>query len=785
MEKEKYINQLRLENDQLRKENAYLKQELVYLKEQLSKILNPQTPYERPTNVPLIVTKHSSLNEKIKLYRSLFNGRTDVYARRYESKSSGKPGYATVCAYEWKPPMCRKPEIRCQSCQNRKLVPLTDNVIKRHLGGEIVVGLYPMQQDETCSFLVIDFDKKHWQEDVKAFIQICRSFGVPYSVEQSRSGNGAHVWFFFAKKIKASIARKLGFSLISKTLEMRHEIGLDSYDRMLPNQDTLSKKGFGNLIALPLQKQAAKKGNSLFVDEHFNAYPDQWIYLSNVRKLSAEDISGFIKKLQGEQIQENALSYPMPKQITITLKNGLYINKKKLPSAVIKKLLELATFANPEFYRAEKKRFSTKGIPRMINCSSEDDDHLILPRGCQQDVERLFKDFKIDIKYEDLRYEGDSLAVDFTGKLTSLQTDAFSQLLNHENGVLSATTGFGKTVLAAALIAEWGVNTLIIVDRTQLQLQWNEKLSTFLNISSKDIGQLGGGKKKLTGKIDVVTIQSLTSKRELKSFITQYGQIIVDECHHISAFTFEKVLKQVRTKYVLGLTATPTRKDGLHPIIFMQCGPIQYKVDSKTQAKVRPFLHRLIIRKTAFTTASANVAEIYQQLSSDENRNQLLFDDVLHALDEGRSPIILTERVAHLETLKNQFEKFAKNIIVLSGYLSKKEQKAQLAKLSSISDGEERLVIATGKYIGEGFDDARLDTLFLAMPISWKGTLQQYVGRLHRLHDNKTEVRVYDYVDERVPILEKMFTKRQTGYKHMGYVTQDKTSEKAEQMRLF
>lgn len=784
MEKEP-VNQLRLENDQLRKENAYLKQEIVYLREQLSKTINPQTPFERQDDRAPLVTKHSSLDEKIKLYRSLFHGRNDVYARRYESKSSGQSGYTTVCAYEWKPPMCRKPEIRCQSCQNRKLVPLTDNVIKRHLGGEIVVGLYPMRQDETCSFLVIDFDKKHWQDDVKAFTRICRKFGVPYSVERSRSGNGAHVWFFFTKKIKASIARKLGFSLLSKTLEMRHEIGLDSYDRMLPSQDTLSKKGFGNLIALPLQKQAAKKGNSLFVDEHFNAYPDQWIYLSNVRKLSGEDILGFIKELKGEQIQENTLSYPMPKQLTIILKNGLYINKKTLPSAVITKLLELATFSNPEFYKAEKKRFSTKGIPRIINCSSEDDDHLILPRGCQQDVERLFKDFKIDIKYKDLRYEGESLSVDFTGKLTSLQTDALSQLLNHENGVLSATTGFGKTILATALIAERGVNTLIIVDRTQLQLQWNEKLSAFLNISSKDIGQMGGGKKKLTGKIDVVTIQSLTSKRELKSFITQYGQIIVDECHHISAFTFERVLKQVRTKYVLGLTATPIRKDGLHPIIFMQCGPIRFKVDSKTQAKVRPFLHRLIIRKTAFTTDSTNMAEIYQQLTSDEKRNQLLFDDVLHALDEGRSPIILTERVAHLETLKNQFEKFAKNIIVLSGHLSKKEQKAQLAKLSSIPDGEERLVIATGKYIGEGFDDARLDTLFLAMPISWKGTLQQYVGRLHRLHNNKTEVRVYDYVDERVPILEKMFTKRQTGYKHMGYVTQDRTTEKAEQMRLF
>ncbi len=614
MERDKLINQLRHENDQLQKEIIHLKKEVAYLKEQFAKAFNPKTPVKKSVDEPSLVTKKSSLDIKIKLFQSLFNGRNDVYAHRWESKSSGKAGYSPACAYEWNPPICQKPQISCQTCQNRKFLPLTDHVIHRHLNGEMVLGLYPMHHDETCSFLAVDFDKKQWQEDVKAFTHICRKFSIPYSVERSRSGNGAHVWFFFSTKIKASIARKLGFSLLSKTLEMRHEIGLDSFDRMFPNQDTLSKNGFGNLIALPLQKQAAIKGNSLFIDDHFNPYPDQWIYLSNVSRLSAGDVSNLIKKLQGEQLQESILSYPMPKKLTITLKNGIYIKKKTLPSSLITKLIDLATFTNPEFYKAQKRRFSTKGIPRMINCSAEDAEHLILPRGCQQDIEKVLKEFKIEIEYEDLRYEGEPLPITFIGQLTSLQTDALSQLLLYENGVLSATTGFGKTVIAAALIAQRKVNTLIIVDRTQLQLQWIEKLSAFLNISSQDIGQLGGGKNKLTGKIDVVTIQSLTSKQELKSFITQYGQIIVDECHHISAFTFEKVLKQVRTKYILGLTATPIRKDGLHPIIFMQCGPIQYKVDSKTQAKVRPFLHRLIIRKTTFTSDSTNLGEIYQKL---------------------------------------------------------------------------------------------------------------------------------------------------------------------------
>ena len=445
----------------------------------------------------------------------------------------------------------------------------------------------------------------------------------------------------------------------------------------------------------------------------------------------------------------------------------------------------MACISNPEFYKAQKKRLSTNGIPRIINCSEEDSEHLILPRGCQGELESVLKECGINIEYEDMRYEGDPINFTFNGQLNAIQMEAVSQLLTNDHGVLSATTGFGKTVAAAALIAERGINTLIIVDKTQLQLQWMEQLSHFLNLPLNEIGQIGGGKKKTTGKIDVAIIQSLTSKQGLKSFITQYGQIIVDECHHISAFTFERVLKRVRAKYIYGLTATPTRKDGLHPIIFMQCGPIRYKVDSKTQAKVRPFLHRLIDRKTAFTSNSSDIGELYQQLSSDVKRNLLLFDDVLNALEEGRSPIILTERIEHLEILTKQFKGFAKNLILLTGSMSKKERKAELEKLKRIPDDQERLVIATGKYIGEGFDDARLDTLFLTMPISWKGTLQQYVGRLHRLHENKQEVRVYDYVDVKVPLLEKMFTKRQSGYKNMGYIAGDSHSNKTEQMKLF
>jgi superfamily II DNA or RNA helicase len=400
-------------------------------------------------------------------------------------------------------------------------------------------------------------------------------------------------------------------------------------------------------------------------------------------------------------------------------------------------------------------------------------------------IDKALERHLIDAEFLYEQHEGDEINVDFNGILTSQQEEALTQLFNYENGILAATTGFGKTVTAAALIAKRKTNTLIIVDRTQLLQQWIESLSTFLKLSVKEIGQIGAGKKKITGKIDVATIQSLNSKGELKSFITQYGQIIVDECHHISAFTFEKVLKQIRAKYVHGLTATPIRKDGLHPIIFMQCGSIRYKVDAKTQAKIRPFTHRLIPKLTKFSSNTSNIQEIYQTISTDEHRNQLLFDDVLTELEEGRSPIILTERIEHLNHLKNQFKGFAKNIIILAGNMSKKDRKQELDRLAIIPDSEERLIIATGKYIGEGFDDARLDTLFLAMPISWKGTLQQYVGRLHRIHSNKQEVRVYDYVDQKVPILKGMYEKRLQGYKAMGYVIEKKEFNQSEQMKLF
>ncbi|MBT2729479.1 DEAD/DEAH box helicase [Bacillus sp. ISL-75] len=737
------------------------------------------------TIVEKIISNRSLPEEKINLFKSLFKGRMDVFAFRWESKD-GRSGYTPACDLEWQKPICQKPLIKCSECKQRQLSPISYQVLFRHLSGEKTVGIYPLLQDETCFFLAFDFDKRNWAQDVLAFVNECKAVNLPAYIERSRSGNGAHIWIFFSEKISASLARKLGIQLITKTLEKRHEIGIDSFDRMFPNQDTLPRGGFGNLIALPLQLHSKNEGNSVFVDENFLPFEDQWMYLSSIQKISKQDIISVLNKLNQSHVMEPVSNSAIPNKIKVIIKNGLYIRKKWIPSSIFSKLILLATFKNPEFYKAQSKRLSTYGMQRVISCYEEDSDHLILPRGCIEEVEKVFKEHSIELEVVSESFEGENIQGNFNGQLTAQQEEAVLELMKYENGTLAASTGFGKTVTAAALIAQRKTNTLIIVDRTQLLQQWVESLSIFLQKPFQEIGQIGGGKKIITGQIDVATIQSLNSKGELKSFITQYGQIIVDECHHISAYSFEKVLKKVRAKYVYGLTATPIRKDGLHPIIFMQCGPIRFKTDAKNQAKIRPFMHKLIPRYTNFKSSSSDIKEVYQSISNDQHRNQLLFDDVLNELDKGRSPIILTERIEHLENLRKQFKGFAKNIIVLTGKMSKKEQKSEMERLEKVSDNEERLVIATGKYIGEGFDDPRLDTLFLAMPISWKGTLQQYVGRLHRIHFNKEEVKVFDYVDEQVPILKSMFEKRIKGYKSMGYVIEsNKGNINSEQMKFF
>ncbi len=747
---------------QLQEENFYLKKLIATLMQQ-----------HKSGNYSNILTKKSSLSEKIQLLKDLFQGRSDVYAIRFESMD-GRKGYMPARASS------SQSQSKNSQQEHGNTLPLTSQVLIDHISGKKTVGIYPLLLNNKCHFLAIDFDGGNWKSDVRAFSDTCKTYNVPYHIERSRSGKGAHIWIFFTEAISSETVRTLGMTILKETKKRDVSFKLDSFDRLFPNQDVMPEGGFGNLIALPLQRKPGMKGNSLFVDEHLNPYPDQWMYLSTVRKMKTSEVRNALRSMGSE----SHFLESMTKEVVTHLKNGIHIEKGILPLSIVDKIYSLASFSNPNYYKAKHNRFSVKNIPRVIQCTDETQNNLIIPRGCLKELLDLFNELSIKVNIIDERFYGDKIQVDFHGTLSIGQEEAKESLLEHKDGVLVATTGFGKTVVAAAMITRRKVNTLVIVHRTPLLEQWKEKLSSFLNIPVSSIGQIGGGKNKATGFIDVATIQSLYYRGNLKSIITQYGHIIVDECHIISAVTFEAVLKQVRPQFILGLTATPKRKDGLHPIISMQCGPIRYQTNAKEQAKVRPFIHRLNPRKTNFSTKETRFKEICDELTFNKDRNDQIFNDVLHALEARRSPIILTNRIQHLEILSQMFQNFTKNIIVFSGNKRKKDLNLSFERLSEIPEQEERLIIATGKYIGEGFDDPRLDTLFLTMPISWKGMLQQYVGRLHRLHKNKEEVQVYDYVDEQVPYLKRMYKKRLKGYKAMGYVNSNEESS-SEQMRLF
>lgn len=771
-------------------------------------IADEQLPFHRRPEINL--TNESDEKQKIAIFRSLFRGREDVFPRRFESKRTGKSGYQPVCRNEWIRPFCQKPKIKCGECEKRDFTPITDDVIRNHLVGvnptdryqrEYVIGVYPMLLDETCWFLVVDFDKETWMEDCRAYLKTCWATNVPAVLERSRSGNGGHIWIFFSEPIPAKLARQLGAFMMTQTMEARPEMGFDSYDRFFPSQDTLPKGGFGNLIALPLQKKPREKGNSLFVDENFNPYPDQWNFLSTVRRMNLVKVQSIVDKAayQGgvlgirffnsddEEISpwlyspsgrkpESKITGPLPNQIELVLSNQIYISKENLPPSLKNRLIRLAAFQNPEFYKAQAMRFPTYDKPRIVHCCEDFYQYIGLPRGCIEDVVDLLESHGIQIKIRDERLDGFRLKVHFRGELRQEQKKAAEAVLAYENGVLSAATAFGKTVVAAYLIAKRSVNTLVLVHRKQLLEQWIERLKTFIDISDDAIGQIGGGKRKPTGLIDVAMIQSLSRKGVVDDIVSEYGHLVVDECHHVSARSFEIVARQSKAKFVTGLSATVIRKDGHHPIIFMNCGPVRYKVDDKKQPEKRPFAHKVIVRKTNFqipptldVSGYTAIHKIYDSLIENIERNQMIVNDILKAVSNGRIPLILTERKRHLEKLKNLLEDKIRNVIIMKGGMGKKRIREALNAIENISAGEEKIILATGRYLGEGFDEKRLDTLFLTLPISWRGTLSQYAGRLHRTHRMKNEVVIYDYADLEVPMLSRMYERRVRGYQAIGY----------------
>jgi superfamily II DNA or RNA helicase len=645
---------------------------------------------------------------------------------------------------------------------------------------------------------------------------------IPLAVERSQSGNGGHVWFFFEDQLSAALARKFGTALVTFCMNRRHEIPFKSYDRLFPSQDTMPKGGVGNLIALPFQKTARKNNNSEFIDGNFESHDDQWAFLASIQKISEDRIEKLIPELCQDhelgilKIDEEEIEKPwekrqvrlkkkeFPKQIDIVKANMLFVPKAGISQRALNYLKRLASFKNPMFYKQQAMRLSTRGHSRVISCADETKQFLCLPRGCDIDLTTELEQLGVHVHHIDKTNRGKRIDVEFNGHLRGEQSQAMDHLLRHDTGILSGTTAFGKTVVAIKLIAERKVNTLILVDKVSLLSQWKEKISEFLIVNESlpemaakpgkkrgrkrkisVVGQLGGGKNTLNGIVDIAIMQSISRLGAVKDCVKNYGMIIADECHHASAFTYEKILKTTNAKYIHGLTATPTRKDGHHPILFMQCGPIRYRDNPKKQAEKRPFGHYIIPRFTSLRLPLGSdeqefsIQEIYSEIADNDFRNQQIIEDVLSSHKRGRNCIILSLRTAHVELLAKRLSEDVPDVVTLMGGMGTKTTREAFKRIADTPPGKNILLVATGHFIGEGFDEPRLDTLFLAMPISWKGTLQQYAGRLHRLSEGKKEVRIHDYVDIHVKMLERMYQKRLTGYASMGYKAKSEDIESA------
>lgn len=806
---EKY-NHLLLQNEALRQENEELKSLLhAHGIEYKSKHTEEKDAVYSPFTFPSVKL---SIEERVTLFHSLFKGREDVFARRWFSKTTGKSGYQPVCINEWKRGVCDKKKFKCADCPNRHFAPLTYQNLYRHLEGKDenccdVVGLYAIMPDNNCAFLCADFDDKSckhgYKDDVLAFVGVCKEWNIPYAIERSRSGNGAHVWIFFEEPIPAFKARRLGNTILTEAMSHNARMSFNSYDRFFPNQDRMPEGGFGNLVALPLQGQARKRRNSVFVDDDFLAYKDQWAFLYNIKKVKDTEVDMLLNLHVCEELGALTTSSeskpwvtPIPQDISkddfyseieITKADKIYIPLKAVSAKVLNHLKRIASFKNPEFYSKQALRLSTYSTPRIISCFDITDDYLAMPRGCEDAILSFLNENGVKYNIVDETNQGTPISVSFQGKEREEQLAAINALLMHCNGVLHATTAFGKTVTAAAIIARKKVSTLILVHSKALLTQWHERLTEFLSIDYVEppvpkkrgrrkkfstIGCLDSTGNSLHGIVDVALIQSCLDGDSVKPIVENYGMVIVDECHHVSSVTFENVLKSIKAHTVYGLTATPIRKDGHQPIIFMQCGPIRFSADAKSQITKQSFEKYLIPRFTSYrsiTDDKQSITTLYQLLSEDEIRNSLIVEDVCKAVDAGRTPIILTNRTAHVTILAEKLRDKVKNVITLTGTGSTKEKREMKQHLQEISREEPLAIVATGKYVGEGFDYPRLDTLFLVLPISWKGLVAQYAGRLHRENEGKKDVRIYDYIDIHEPVCDNMYRKRLKGYASIGY----------------
>jgi hypothetical protein len=680
---------------QLRQAQAEVQTRLVALRKSIP--ARGEAPSGTHT-IAVAISPPSTALEKVRLFQSVFRGRTDVFPRRWENRKSGKAGYSPACSNDWVPGVCGKPKVKCSECPNQAFIPLDERTLLDHLRGKHTAGVYPLLPDDTCWFLAADFDEESWKADVAAFATTCRKFGLPVAIERSRSGNGAHAWLFFASPVSARDARAAASHLITETMRSLREFSLRSYDRLFPTQDTMPKGGFGNLIALPFQFEPRKVGHSLFLNDDFEpfAWEGQWQFLAGLKRITPVAITDIANEARRtgkvigvpapasdpeevgrspwdpgpvESQRIDRLPFPIPNEVKAVLAGRLFIAKEGLPPSLLSRFRRLAAFQNPEFYKRQSLRLTTGLTPRVIVCAEDIGEHLALPRGCREEVEALLAKNDARLVCEDRRVEGAAIPASFNGTLTDVQTKAVAGIVEHEIGVLVAPPASGKTVMGASLIAKRAVSTLVLVHRRPLLDQWVNQLAMFLGTDPATIGQIRGGRRKPTGVLDVAMIQCLVRKDVVDELVAGYGQVIVDECHHVPAVSFERVMNQVRAKYILGLTATPRRRDGHHPIADMQLGPVRHTIEAKAAAAARPFEHKLIVRETSFRSKieDPTMADLYRELAKDDAPNWTIAQDVAQALELGRLPLVLTERREHVEILADLIEGFCRRVVVMKG----------------------------------------------------------------------------------------------------------------------